>query len=199
MEENAQTATTTSANAIQTASGNVQTGANTVQTGADAANTNTVQTTATAAKTYTDEDIVRIVNDLNQKHETKTKEVVEEALKKAKMSSDALAEYEKAQKENALNEREQSLARRELSAETVKLLAEKQLSTEILDLVLADNKENTLKRIDAFKAVFDKALQDEVVKRIAGKTPSAGSGASSSSNSTGGFLKTIWDNQAKRN
>lgn len=154
--------------------------------------------TAVNEKTFTEADVEKLITELTEKHASDTQKAIEDALHKAKLTKDELATLEKEQKAKELDEREKSLTLRELQADTIKLLAEKQLPSEILDMVIADNTENTGKRIEAFKAVFDKAVQAEVTKRIAGKTPPSGSNKKEASG-VSSFLKTIHDNQAKRN
>jgi len=149
------------------------------------------------AKSYSEEDVSRLVAGIMATNEETTRLAVEDALKKAKMSAEELAEHEQTQKGKALDEKEKDLARRELSIDTAKLLADQSLPVGILELVLADDKDGTEKRIAAFKAVFDKAVQDEVVKRIAGKTPPIGNAAASTV-AQGGFLQAVLENQAQR-
>lgn len=107
----------------------------------------------------------------------KLEESKTEAEKLAKMNAEQKADYERQQREDALAKREAEITARELRAEASKTLAEKGLSVDLLDLVIGTDAEDTSKRIDTFKASFDKAVQASVEQRLQGKTPISGNGA----------------------
>lgn len=66
-----------------------------------------------------------------------------EALKVAGMDKDAKEKYEQEQAEEKMAKREADIARRELKADAREVLAEKQIPTEFLDMLLgSDLKEN---------------------------------------------------------
>ena len=108
-------------------------------------------------------------------------EAVAEALKVAGMDADSKAAYEKQQEEKKLAEREADIALRELKADARELLAEKEVPAEFLDMLVGKDMEATRGNVEAFKKQFDAAVQAQVEKRLAGKTPSGGSGASAAS------------------
>lgn len=101
-----------------------------------------------------------------------------EAEKLAKMNADEKAKYEFEKREQDLAAKEQDIATRELRAETLKTLADKKynLPAEVIDLVLGADAETTTKNIETFKTVFDAAVQSAVEERLAGKSPSTGTG-----------------------
>ena len=94
-----------------------------------------------------------------------------EAEKLAKMNAEQKADYEREQREDALAKRELEITERELRAEASKSLTEKGLPIEVLDLVIGTDAADTAKRIDAFKASYDKSVQAAVEQRLQGKTP----------------------------
>ncbi len=106
---------------------------------------------------------------------------VAEALKVAGMDADSKAAYEKQQEEKKLAEREADIALRELKADTRELLAKKDVPVEFLDMLVGRDLEATKGNVDAFKKQFDAAVQAQVEKRLAGKTPSGGSGTAAAS------------------
>ncbi|MFD3260847.1 DUF4355 domain-containing protein [Paenibacillus lentus] len=108
---------------------------------------------------------------------SKLEESRTEAEKLAKMTAEEKAKFEFDKRLAQLEEKEKALASRELQAEAVKTLADKGLPSKVLDFVIADNAENTSKRIESFKTVFDEAVQAAVEQRLQGKTPHAGSGS----------------------
>lgn len=112
---------------------------------------------------------------------TKLEEGRTEAEKLAKMTAAEKEKFEFDKRLAELESKEKSMAARELQAEASKILTEKGLPASVLDFVMADNAENTSKRIDDFKQVFDAAVQAGVEQRLQGKTPHAGSPAKKSS------------------
>ena len=75
--------------------------------------------------------------------------------------------------------READIARRELKADAREVLAEKQIPTEFLDMLLGSDLKETKANADAFKTKFDAAVQAQVEKRLAGKPPQGGNGSQS--------------------
>ena len=101
------------------------------------------------------------------------------ALKVAGMDKDAKEKYEQEQAEEKMAKREADIARRELKADAREVLAEKQIPTEFLDMLLGSDLKETKANADAFKTKFDAAVQAQVEKRLAGKTPQGGNGSQS--------------------
>ncbi|MED4377977.1 DUF4355 domain-containing protein [Schinkia azotoformans] len=130
--------------------------------------------------TYTEQDFQKKLQEELAKATAKHNEDIEaarsEAEKLAKMTADEKAKYEFEQREKKVEEKEKEIVLRELRAETLNTLSEKNIPQEVIDIVLADNAENTAKNIDAFKSVFDKAVQAAVEARLSGKSPQVGSG-----------------------
>jgi phosphoglycolate phosphatase-like HAD superfamily hydrolase len=112
--------------------------------------------------------------ELDQKVKEETAKAVTEALKIAGLDEESKKIYEQEQKEKALNEREQAIATRELKAETINLLAQSELELSFADIVIGTDTERTKENIKNLKATFDKAVQTQVEKRLAGKSPNLG-------------------------
>lgn len=110
-----------------------------------------------AEKTYTDEDVQKMV-----------------AEKLAKMSKEDRQKHEEADRIAKLEAREAAVALRELESETKALLAEKQIDESVVKLVLGKDAAETKANIDTFKTVFDAAVQKVVEARLAGRTPRTG-------------------------
>jgi hypothetical protein len=126
-------------------------------------------------KKYDEDYIKKLQADFELKLKEERELAAAEALKKASMKPDEKAEYEQEQRLKALEDREKAAALRELQADAADALSERNISKKFLPYVLADNLENTTKRIDAFKALFDEELQAKLMTKLAGKTPPAGS------------------------
>ncbi|WP_312124076.1 DUF4355 domain-containing protein [Lysinibacillus boronitolerans] len=130
--------------------------------------------------TYTEEDFQKRLQEEVAKATTKHADDLAaartEAEKLAKMNADEKAKYELEKREQDLAAKEQEIAARELRSETLSMLADKKynLPAEVIDIVLGENAETTIKNIETFKAVFDAAVQKSVEERLAGKSPSTG-------------------------
>lgn len=121
------------------------------------------------------EETTKLTAKFETDFQTKFEAAKQEWEKTSKMSQDEKEKHELEKKVKELEEKEKTIALRELKADTLKLLNEKDLPANILDLVLADNLENTQKNVDAFKTAFDQAVQTAVEGRLKGTTPKGGS------------------------
>lgn len=135
---------------------------------------------APAAKSYDQDYIDRLLDEQAKAREA----AVAEALKVAGMDAEKKAAYEKEQAEKRQAQREADVARRELKADAREVLDEKGVPKEFLEILLGKDMKETKANVDTFKTVFDAAVQSQVEKRLAGKTPSTGSGASTGGTST---------------
>lgn len=132
--------------------------------------------------TYTEEDFQKRLQEelakAGNQHKEQLEAALSEAQKLAKMNADEKAKYELEKREQDLAAKEKDIASRELRAETLKTLADPKynLPAEVIDLVLADDAETTTQKMDTFKKVFDTAVQSAVETRLAGKSPTVGTG-----------------------
>lgn len=129
-------------------------------------------------KTYTEDEFRAEVDKLTKQHQeelaAKLEAAKQEAEKLAKMSQDEKNQFELEKRLKELEDREKALAMRELRTETAKLVAKEGLPDEVVDLILADDQENTKKNFERFKTVFDGAVQAAVEERLKGKSPTTG-------------------------
>lgn len=128
---------------------------------------------AAQEKTYDQAYIDRLLADQKAAQDA----AVKEALKVAGMDAKSKETYEKEQAEKRLAEREADIARRELLADAREVLKEKDVPAEFLEMLAGKDLKETKENADAFKIQFDRAVQAQVEKRLAGKTPSAGTGS----------------------
>ncbi|MCL2463263.1 MAG: DUF4355 domain-containing protein [Defluviitaleaceae bacterium] len=128
---------------------------------------------------YTEADFANLRAELDGKLAEETAKAVAKALERAKLPEKEQAELAYNDRLGQLEAREKDIAARELRADTAALLSQKQLPAEALELVMGADKDATGKNVDRFQALFDKAVQAQVEKRIAGKTPSTGNGGTS--------------------
>lgn len=134
------------------------------------------------APTYTEQEFQTKLQEelakLKAGHDDEVAAARSEAEKLAKMNADEKAKYELEKREQTLTAKEQEIAARELRSETLNMLADKKynLPAEVIDLVLGEDAETTTKNIETFKQIFDAAVQSVVEERLAGKSPSVGTG-----------------------
>ena len=109
-----------------------------------------------------------------KKAEKKNAEKLREAQKLAQMNETEKYEYELQQREAAIVEKERELALAENKAEASKILAEKGISLQLIDFVVAESAEDMKANIDLLEKAFKQSVKDEVNKRLAGTAPKKG-------------------------
>lgn len=150
----------------------------TQNTGVDTTNTDT-STTGTETKTYTQEEVDallqregdRRVTDALKKAERKNADKVREAQKLAQMDSQQKYEYELEQREKAIEEKEKALALAENKNIASKILADKGLSLDLVDFVIAEDAETMNSNIRLLEKAFKDSVKREVEKRLGSSAP----------------------------
>ena len=146
-------------------------------------------------KTFSQDEVNNLirkrVNEANQKNEERVKEAVSEAIKEyerqAQLSAEEKAAEETKKRQAELETKEHDLLIRENRAEAREILAEKGMSTEILNYVVDTNLDNTKKNIEVFEKLWNKAVEEGVNKKLAGKQisdPSSQTGIKTEENKT---------------
>lgn len=146
--------------------------------------TNTVvQETETQeqAKTYTQEEVDRLLQVESDKRvtqalktaEKKNADKLREAQKLASMNAEQKYEYELQQREAAIEAKEKELALAENTNACSKILAEKGLSLDLVKFVVAEDSETMNENIKLLDRAFKNSVKAEVEKRLGSKTPSA--------------------------
>ena len=118
-------------------------------------------------KTFTQEELDKILNKKFAQWQKKTEEAKAEAERKAKLTeAEKLAEerkeFEAMRKQFEYEKRVNS---------TSKVLASNNLPVEFADFLIAENDEATTQRVDLFKNAFNEALEKAVNERLKGRTP----------------------------
>lgn len=106
-----------------------------------------------------------------KKAEQKNAEKLKEAQKLAQMNEQEKYEYELNQREKAIAEKEKALALAENKNEASKILAEKGISLQLVDFVVAEDAETMKANIDLLDSAFKQSVKAEVEKRLAGNAP----------------------------
>ena len=135
--------------------------------------------TEPSEKTFTQEDIDKIVNDRIKRESKKWNEKLTEAQKMQTMNEDEKAEYRKKQYEQELQQREQEITKRELKMTAREALSEKGLPAELCEVLDYTDAEACTKSIAAVEKAFMSAVEDAVDKRIkqSAQTPKTGGSA----------------------
>ena len=118
-------------------------------------------------KTFTQEELDKILNKKFAQWQKKTEEAKAEAERKAKLTeAEKLAEerkeFEAMRKQFEYEKRVNS---------TSKVLASNNLPVEFADFLIAESDEATTQRVDLFKNAFNEALEKALTERLRGNTP----------------------------
>ena len=127
---------------------------------------------AKEVKTFTQEELDKILNKKFAKWQKKTEEAKAEAERKAKLTeAEKLAEerkeFEAMKKQFEYEQRVNS---------TSKVLASNNLPIEFADFLIAENDEATTQRVDLFKNAFNEALEKALNERLRGSVPKVSTG-----------------------
>ena len=123
-------------------------------------------------KTFTQEELDKILNKKFAQWQKKTEEAKAEAERKAKLTeAEKLAEerkeFEAMKKQFEYEQRVNS---------TSKVLASNNLPIEFADFLIAENDEATTQRVDLFKNAFNEALEKALNERLRGSVPKVSTG-----------------------
>lgn len=151
-------------------------------------------------KTFTQEDLNKILSDRLAKErakwekdfQTKLQEAKTEAEKLAKMNAEQKAEYERQKREEELARRESEITRRELRATALETLAEKGLPKTLADILNYTDAESTNNSIEAVEKAFREAVEAAVNERLKGTPPSKGGGGAISNLPDADKIKEIF-------
>ena len=118
-------------------------------------------------KTFTQEELDKILNKKFAQWQKKTEEAKLEAERRAKLTeAEKLAEerkeFEALKKQFEYEKRVNS---------TSKVLASNNLPVEFADFLISDSDEATTQRVDLFKNAFNEAVEKHVNERLKGNTP----------------------------
>lgn len=113
----------------------------------------------------------RRVSSALKKQEEKNNAKLREAQKLAQMNEQEKYQYELEQREKAIIEKEKALALAENKNEASKILAEKGLSLELVEFVVAEDAETMNANITLLEKAFKASVKQEVEKRLTSSSP----------------------------
>lgn len=133
----------------------------------------------TTVKTYTQEEVDallqqesdRRVSQALKKQEAKNQQRVREAERLAQMNEHEKFEYQLQQREQAIAEKEKQLALMENKNTASKILAEKGISLDLVDFIVAEDAETMNYNINLLDRAFKASVKAEVEKRLASNAP----------------------------
>lgn len=96
---------------------------------------------------------------------------IKEAEKLAKMSAEEKYVYELEQREKAIEQKERELSLAENKAEAAKILADKGISAELVQFVVAEDADTMSANIKLLEKAFKASVRNEVEKRLSGNSP----------------------------
>lgn len=140
------------------------------------------ETKQEGVKTYTEEEVLKLVQSESDKRVTEALKTLQKKHDK-EMSLSKLdgSEREKAEKDNRIAELEEKLAAFEIEknkSELKSVLASRGLSAEFADIiVINDDIEASQANIDKLDKLFKAAVTAEIEKRLAGNAPKGNGGA----------------------
>ena len=148
----------------------------TQDTGVD---TNDTSTTGTETKTYTQEEVDKMLqSEVDRritsalKKQAKSNEAkIKEAQKLAQMNESEKFQYELEQREKAIAEKEKALALAENKNIASQILADKGLSLSLVDFVIAEDAETMNSNIRLLEKAFKDSVKREVEKRLGSSAP----------------------------
>lgn len=142
------------------------------------------QETPQQEKTFKQEDVDKIVSTRLSREKSKWEKEYNEKLESEKKEAERLAKMTAAEKEKAIFEKKKSeldakekeMALKEMKFEAVKILNDRELPIEFVDMLATTDADKTKSNIDAFDKAFKAALSKAVDARIkaSSTTPKAG-------------------------
>lgn len=128
------------------------------------------------AKTYTQEEVDRIVTQRLTREKAKTKQEMDEAKKLANMDAQQKIEYERDKLQKELDELKKANTLNEMSTQTRKMLSDSGItvSDDLLSMMVSTDAEKTKKAVDSFVKLFNDHVEKEVKERLKGKAPKKG-------------------------
>lgn len=131
------------------------------------------------SKTFTQEDVNNFVSKRLNEEKAKTDKAIKDAVaeakaewnRQAKLTEEERAKEAQEARTRELDERDREITLRERRSEALETLAEKGISTKLVDLVVDADADRTAKNIETLSKEFNKAVEEGVKAKLAGGTP----------------------------
>ncbi|MDU7032432.1 MAG: DUF4355 domain-containing protein [Finegoldia magna] len=124
-------------------------------------------------KTFTQDEVNKIVQDRLAKEKAKNEKAQEEAKKLAKMNAEQKNQYMVEQLQKELEEYKTKEAKNDMIKEANSMLKETDINLpdEVVAMLIGDNAEDTKICVDSFSKAFKTAVERAVNEKLKGKTP----------------------------
>lgn len=124
-------------------------------------------------KTFTQDEVNKIVQDRLAKEKAKNEKAQEEAKKLAKMNAEQKNKYMVEQLQKELEEYKTKEAKNDMIKEANSMLKEADINLpdEVVAMLIGDNAEDTKVCVDSFSKAFKTAVERAVNEKLKGKTP----------------------------
>lgn len=124
-------------------------------------------------KTFTQDEVNKIVQDRLAKEKAKNEKAQEEAKKLAKMNAEQKNQYMVEQLQKELEEYKNKEAKNDMIKEANSMLKDNDITLpdEIVAMLIGDNAEATKVCVDSFSKAFKTAVERAVNEKLKGKTP----------------------------
>lgn len=122
-------------------------------------------------RTFTRAEIGKMLSAERSKWEAEQEAKENEAKKLARMNADEKKDYQLKQLEQELANREQAIARKELTAEAKAMLSERGLPVELVAVVDLSNAEAVTESVARIQKTWEDAVQKGVSDRMKGSAP----------------------------
>lgn len=124
-------------------------------------------------KTFTQDEVNKIVQERVAKEKAKNEKAQEEAKKLAKMNAEQKNQYMVEQLQKELEEYKNKEARNDMIKEANSMLKDNDINLpdEVVSVLIGSNAEETKVCIDSFSKAFKKAVERAVNEKLKGKTP----------------------------
>lgn len=138
-------------------------------------NTQSTKETKHAEKTYSKEEVESLIEGrlakAKRSWEKEQADRQSEADKLAKMNEDQKRSYEMDKREKELKKREVEIAKRELQSKAKEILSQKNLPSELANLLDYSSAEACDASIESVEAAFNKAVETDVESKLKGGQP----------------------------
>lgn len=129
-----------------------------------------------------------------QEAEQAREDAVKKAEERAKMTAEERAKAEQKDREKAFAKKQADLDRQMREFSTKNMLLDKEISPDLLPLVMGDDDDETSQRLELLKQYRDKEVQKATEKLMQGKqSPSAGNGGTPVASSNNPWSKQGWN------
>lgn len=124
-------------------------------------------------KTFTQDEVNKIVQDRLAKEKAKNEKAQEEAKKLAKMNAEQKNQYMVEQLQKELEEYKTKEAKNDMIKEANSMLKDNDITLpdEVVAMLIGDNADDTKICVDSFSKAFKTAVERAVNEKLKGKTP----------------------------